>query len=73
MLNRLLRRWVNYFRIGQALTWFNKVGHYAENKVRRCIRRVSNEAGYGWKGISREYLYRDLELHNEYRVSWRRA
>ena len=73
MLNRLLRGWVNYFRIGQALAWFNKVRHYAEKKVRRCIRRVRNKVGYGWEGISREYLYRGLELNNEYRVSWRRA
>ena len=69
-LNRLLRGWVNYFRIGHASRWFNKV---RENKVRRYIRRVRNKAGYGWKGVSREYLYKDLELYNDYRVSWRRA
>ena len=72
-LNRLLRGWVNYFRIGHASRWFNTVRYYVEKKVRRYIRRVCNKAGYGWKGISREYLYKDLELYNDYRVSWRRA
>jgi len=72
-LNRLLRGWVNYFRIGHASRWFNKIRYYVETKVRRCIRRVRNKAGYGWKGISSEYLYKDLGLYNDYRVSWRRA
>ncbi|MCL0069660.1 group II intron reverse transcriptase/maturase, partial [Dehalococcoidia bacterium] len=72
-LNRLLRGWVNYFRIGHASRWFNKVRYYVEKKVRRCIRRMRNKAGYGWKRISSDYLYKDLGLYNDYRVSWRRA
>ena len=72
-LNRLLRGWVNYFRIGHASKWFNKVRYYVEKKVRRYIRSVRNKTGYGWKGISGEYLYKDLGLYNDYRVSWRRA
>jgi len=72
-LNRLLRGWVNYFRIGNASRWFNKVRYYVEMKVRRCIRRVRNKTGYGWKRVTSEYLYKDLGLYNDYRVSWRRA
>jgi hypothetical protein len=72
-LNRLLRGWVNYFRIGHASRWFNKVRYYVEKKVRRYIRRVRNKAGYGWKRLSGDYLYKDLGLYNDYRVSWRRA
>lgn len=62
-LNRLLRGWANYFRIGHASKWFNKVRYYVEKKVRRYIRRVRNKTGYGWKGISEEYLYRDLGVY----------
>lgn len=68
-LNRLLRGLVNYFRIGHALRWFNKVRYYVEKKVRRYIRRVRNKARSGWKGISREYLYKYFKLYNDYRVS----
>jgi len=72
-LNRLLRGWVNYFRIGHASKWFSKLRDYVNQRVRRFIRRKQQKAGYGWKNIKREYLYKDLGLFNEYRVSWRRA
>jgi group II intron reverse transcriptase/maturase len=72
-LNMVLRGWVNYFRIGHASKWFKKVKDYVEKKVRRYIRGKRNRAGYGWKGMSKEYLYKDLGLYNDYRVSWRRA
>ncbi len=65
-LNRLLRGWVNYFRIGHASSWFKKVRYYVEKKVRRYISRVRNRAGYGWERISGEYLYKDLGLYNDY-------
>ena len=44
-----------------------------EKKVRKVIMRKRHKSGYGWKGIKKEYLYRDLGLYNDYRVSWRRA
>jgi group II intron reverse transcriptase/maturase len=72
-LNRLLRGWVNYFRIGNASRWFSKLKKYVEEKVRRFIRRKRNKTGYGWEHISMKYLYEDLGLYNDYRLSWRRA
>lgn len=72
-LNRLLRGWVNYFRIGHASKWFSKIKDYVTMKVRRFIRKKQNKAGLGWKAIKREYLYKDLGLYNDYRVSWRSA
>ncbi|MBI5025151.1 MAG: hypothetical protein HZC12_00165, partial [Nitrospirae bacterium] len=71
--NRLIRGWVNYFRIGHASRWFSKLRDYIIKRVRRFIRRKQNKAGFGWKAIKREYLYKDLGLYNDYRVSWRRA
>lgn len=72
-LNRLLRGWVNYFRIGNASKWFSKLRDYVEKKVRRFIQKKKQQKGFGWKAIKREHLYKDLGLYNDYRVSWRRA
>jgi len=72
-LNRVLRGWVNYFKIGNSSKWFSKLRDYVEKKVRRFIRKKRRETGFGWKTIRKEYLYRDLGLYNYYRVSWRRA
>jgi group II intron reverse transcriptase/maturase len=72
-VNRLIRGWVNYFRIGHASLWFKKLQQYVEKKVRKVIMRKRHRGGYGWKSIKREYLYKDLGLYNDYRVSWRRA
>lgn len=72
-LNRVLRGWVNYFRIGNASRWFAKLKDYVNKKVRRFIRRKQHKKGFGWKAVNREFLYKDLGLYNDYRVSWRRA
>lgn len=72
-LNRLLRGWTNYFRIGQASGWFSKIKDHVERKVRRFVQRKRHKAGFGWKGLERKYLYRDMGLYHDYRVSWRRA
>lgn len=72
-LNRLLKGWVNYFRIGHASKWFSKVKDYVQQKVRRNMRRKRHSKGFGWKAIKKEYLYKDLGLYNDYRISWRRA
>jgi hypothetical protein len=72
-LNRLLRGWVNYFRIGNASQWFSKLRDYVEKKVRRSIRKKRHEKGFGWKAIKGDYLYKNLGLYSDYRVSWRRA
>lgn len=71
--NRLLRGWVNYFRVGHASKWFSKVRDYVSKKVRRFIAKRRRIGGFGWKTIKRGYLYKDLGLYNDYRVSWRRA
>ena len=72
-LNRLLRGWVNYYRIGHATKWFSKVRDHVNQKVRRFIRKKRHKGGYRWKNIGREHLYKNLGLYNDYRVSWRRA
>lgn len=72
-VNRLLRGWVNYFRVGHASKCFSKLRDYVNKRVRRFMRRKQNKVGFGWKAIGREYLFKDLGLYNDYRVSWRRA
>jgi hypothetical protein len=37
------------------------------------MRKKQNKVGFGWKAIGREYLFKDLGLYDDYRVSWRRA
>jgi hypothetical protein len=69
-LNRLLRGWVNYFRRGHSSRWFTKVKYYTNRKVRRFIREKTHKAGYGWKTMTDEYLYKYLGLYNDYRISW---
>jgi RNA-directed DNA polymerase len=72
-LNRLLRGWVNYFRIGHASRWFSMLKEYVERKVRRLVIKKRHKSGYGWNSITRDDIYKGLGLYNDYRISWRSA
>jgi len=69
-LNPILRGWVNYFRIGNSSKVFNKIRDYTAMKVRGFIRRRQVRDGYGWKGITSEFLYRTLGLYNDWRIRY---
>lgn len=69
-VNRVLRGWVNYFRIGNSSRVFQDIRWYVESRVRRVLQRRSHRYGLGWKRLDFELLYRQIGLYGDYRVSW---
>jgi RNA-directed DNA polymerase len=67
-INPILRGWANYFRVGHSNRCFSMVKHWVEKKVRRHLMRSRQRSGMGWKRWSREWLYGELGLFNDYRV-----
>ena len=70
VITPILRGWVNYFRIGQSGRCFSKIRDWVEMKIRRHLMRSRLRKGKGWKRWSREWLYRVLGRHNDYRLRW---
>jgi len=68
LINPVLRGWVNYFAIGDASRCFGFVKDWVEKKVRRHLMRARNRRGFGWKRWSRQWLYDELGLFNNYRL-----
>ena len=74
IINPKLRGWANYFRVGQASRCFCYIKDWVEKKVRRhllragVILRAQNRKGFGWNRWSREWLYKNLGLYNDYKV-----
>ncbi len=67
-INPILRGWVNYFRIGHSSRCFGYVKQWVERKIRRHMMRAKMRQGFGWKRWSRDWLYRELRLYENYRV-----
>ena len=65
-----LRGWVNYFAIGHSSRCFSFVRDWVEKKVRRNLMKARKRRGLGWKRWSRDWLYQELGLFNDYRVKW---
>jgi len=72
-LNPVIRGWVNYFRIGNSAKKFGKIRLYVADRVRKFMRRRRGKSGYGYKEYPEKYLYRDLGLYRDYRLSWTKA
>jgi RNA-directed DNA polymerase len=72
LINPKLRGWMNYFRIGNAGTCFSYIRDWVEKKVRRHLQRARNWRGFGWNRWSREWLYKNLGLYNDYKVRYYR-
>src|ERR1700730_1208022 len=68
LINPILRRWANYFAIGDASRCFGFIKDWVEKKVRRHLMRARNRQGFGWKRWSRRWLYDELGLFRDYRV-----
>jgi len=68
MINPILRGWVNYFAVGHAGRCFTFIKDWVEKKIRRHLMRARKCKGFGWKRWSREWLYNELGLFNDYRV-----
>ena len=67
-INPILRRSVNYFRVGHSSHCFGMVKHWVETKIRRHLMRARERTGFGWKRWSREWLYDRLGLFNDYKL-----
>jgi RNA-directed DNA polymerase len=69
-VNEVIRGWVNYFRIGNSNSTFNKVRDYIERRVRKFVMRRKKLKGFGWKKWSREDIYEKWGLYNDYRIQY---
>ena len=69
-LNPILMGWVNYFRMGNSSRTFQSVQRYVELRVRRFAMRQRLRRGFGWKRWSRQVVYGEWGLFNNYRVRY---
>jgi RNA-directed DNA polymerase len=67
-INPILRGWVNYFAVGDSSECFSFVRDWVEKKVRGHLMRARERTGLGWKRWSRQWLYEQLGLYNDYRL-----
>ena len=69
-VNAVVRGWVNYFRIGNSSSTFDKVKHFIEKKVRRFVMKRKGWKGFGWKRWSKEEIYGKWGLYNDYQIRY---
>ena len=69
-VNTVIRGWVNYFRVGNSNSTFDKVRYYIEKKVRRFVLKRKGLKGFGWKRWSREDIYKKWGLYNDYQIRY---
>ena len=67
-LNRYLRGWMGYFRIGNGSATFHDLADFVNKRVRHVIWRRRGRRGYGWGKLTSEYLYGQIGLFNDYHV-----
>lgn len=68
-VNRYLRGWVGYYRLGNAGEVLRNIAHFVNKRVRRVIQRQRGQSGYDWGGrISSDYIYGGLGLYYNYRT-----
>jgi group II intron reverse transcriptase/maturase len=52
-VNRFLRGWAGYFRYGNSARQFDKISHYALDRIARFVaKRHKRSRGYGWKAVA---------------------
>lgn len=69
-VNRIVRGWANYFRVGNSADALQKVRYQVERKVRRFAARKSKRGGFGWKRWSSEVVYGAWGLYDDYQVRY---
>lgn len=67
-INAILSGWVNYFRQGNSARCFSYVRDRVERMIRRHLMRIRNRRGVGWKRWSRQWLYEELGMFNDYQI-----
>ena len=71
VINPILRGWVNYFAYGHSGRCFSYIRNWVEKKIRRHLAHARKRRGFGWKRLSRRWLYDGLGLLDGYRVRYR--
>ena len=62
-VNSVLRGWWAYYRCSNASRVFSKVQLYANQRMRRYLRRRKNKKGLGrYRDYTNEFLYKELGL-----------
>lgn len=61
-LNRKLRGWANYFKLGPVSAAYKAVDKYTTTRVRRWLRHKHKDRNCGRRRYSDEYLYESLGL-----------
>ena len=52
-VNRFLRGWAGYFRYGNSAQAFDKINHYALDRLARFLaKRHKRSRGYGWRAVA---------------------
>jgi group II intron reverse transcriptase/maturase len=69
-LNRFMKGWTGYYRLGNSMQVLGKICQYTCKRVRRLIQRNKSRSGYGWNNISTDYLYGNMGLFYDYKVQW---
>ena len=72
-INPILAGWVNYFRMGNSSRTFQFIQRTVELRVRRFAMRQRLRRGFGWKRWSRQVVYGEWGLFNDYRVRYYRS
>jgi len=67
-LNKYLRGWVGYFRLGHASATFRVLAQFVNRRVRHVIWRRKGRRGYGWGKLTSDDLYGQLGLFYDYHV-----
>jgi RNA-directed DNA polymerase len=68
-LNRYLRGWMAYFRLGNGAATFRKLARFVNLRVRHVIWRRKGRRGYGWGKLTSEHIYGQLGLFYDYHVA----
>jgi hypothetical protein len=72
-VNRLVRGWGAYFRVGNASRQFGQVDHYVRERLALFLRKKQGRAGRGWKGLTVAFFDRLGVYHLTGTVAWATA
>jgi len=67
-VNKYLRGWVGYYRLGHASAAFRRVNYFVKKRVCHVLQRRKGRRGYGWGRIGSDYIYGHLGLFYDYGV-----
>jgi RNA-directed DNA polymerase len=72
-VNRLLRGWGAYFRVGNASRQFRQVDNYVRARLALFLRKKRGRSGRGWKGLSLAFFDHLGVYHLTGTVAWATA